>query len=387
MAGLDHRQLDLVLLGELVEQRDHAAGRRRRRRCPSARRRRAPGSCCRAAPWPPRHRRPPPAGGLDRGAAAGGAGCWRGGRRGRRRRPASAPGATSSAFAGVMTASASGMSLVSGMSLASSLILETASLTSSACLVFGILGGRDLVGRLLAGVRLRLLGGAAVLGLGRLLGGGGDLLGVDGRGRRRRRRRRSGTGLGGARRRPRHPRRAVGGIGRAVAVGGRRRRLGRRRRPGERALEVQRRAEGGEVDLAEDVADHPGHVLDVRHHVLAELVDAHALHGGGHHHAGQAGLRLAVLQRHHRLARPERHLVGELVQPGVAARGRGVAPELGAERRVAEQSLDQLGGDVGFGRRPRLTLRALASSSGLASTTIAGMKNATQRVISTVQTT
>jgi hypothetical protein len=83
--------------------------------------------------------------------------------------------------------------------------------------------------------------------------------------------------------------------------------------------------------------------------VLAELVDADALHRGGHHHAGQARLRLALVERHHRLAGAHRHLVGELVEPRLAARARRVAPELGPERRVAEQALDQLGRDVRFG--------------------------------------
>jgi hypothetical protein len=87
----------------------------------------------------------------------------------------------------------------------------------------------------------------------------------------------------------------------------------------------------------------------VREDVLAELVDADALHGGGHHHAGQARLRLALVERHHRLARAHRHLLRELVEAGLAAGARRVAPELGAERRVAEQPLDQLGRDVRFG--------------------------------------
>jgi hypothetical protein len=103
----------------------------------------------------------------------------------------------------------------------------------------------------------------------------------------------------------------------------------------------------------------------VRQHVLAELVDADALHGGGHHHAGQAGLRLADVERHHRLAGAERHLVGQLVQAGVAARGGRVAPELRPERRVGEQPLDQLRGDVLFGDR-HVTPRRVCAARAVA---------------------
>ena len=84
----------------------------------------------------------------------------------------------------------------------------------------------------------------------------------------------------------------------------------------------------------------------MRHDVLRELVHAHALHGGRHHHAGQAGARLADVERVHRLARAEPHLLGEALEPGLAARARRVAPEAVAERRVREQPLDQLRGDL-----------------------------------------
>jgi hypothetical protein len=97
--------------------------------------------------------------------------------------------------------------------------------------------------------------------------------------------------------------------------------------------------------------------------VLAELVHADALHGGGHHHAREAGLGLAHVQRQHRLARAERHLVGQVVESRLAARGRRVAPERRAERRIDEQALDQLGGDVGLGGGHGLSRRASARST------------------------
>ena len=110
----------------------------------------------------------------------------------------------------------------------------------------------------------------------------------------------------------------------------------------ERARAGQRR----QVHAAQHVADRAGQVVEVRHHVLRELVDPHALHGGGHHHAGEAGARLADVERVHRLARAELHLLGQALEAGLAAGGRRIAAEAVAERRVREQPLDQLGGDL-----------------------------------------
>ena len=94
--------------------------------------------------------------------------------------------------------------------------------------------------------------------------------------------------------------------------------------------------------------DRPRQVVDVRDDVLGELVDADALHGGGHHHAGQAGARLAQVERVHRLPAADLEVVGDLVEAGLAARPHRVAPEAVAEGRVSEQLLDQPGGDLGL---------------------------------------
>jgi hypothetical protein len=84
----------------------------------------------------------------------------------------------------------------------------------------------------------------------------------------------------------------------------------------------------------------------MRDDVLGELVDADALHGGGHHHAGQARARLAQVERVHRLAAAHLEVVRDPVQPGLAAGAHGVAPEPVAERGIGEQLLDQPCGDV-----------------------------------------
>ena len=58
------------------------------------------------------------------------------------------------------------------------------------------------------------------------------------------------------------------------------------------------------------------------------------------------GLGLADVERHHRLAAADGHLLREAVEPRFAAGARGVAPELGPERRVGEQPLQQPGREV-----------------------------------------
>ena len=120
----------------------------------------------------------------------------------------------------------------------------------------------------------------------------------------------------------------------------------------ERAPAGQRR----QVHAAQHVADRARQVLEVGDDVLGELVDAHALHGGGHHHAGQAGARLADVERVHRLARADLHLLGEALEPGLAAGERGVAAEAVAERRIGEQALDQLARRCRSQSRPRFMI-------------------------------
>ncbi len=106
--------------------------------------------------------------------------------------------------------------------------------------------------------------------------------------------------------------------------------------------------------------------------------------------AGERRARLAHVQRVHRLARADRHLVGEAVQPRLAAGRRRVAAEAVAEARIGEQSLDQLRGDVGLGRghdscSHRLSHRpARARPAASTTTTSAGTKNTTHMVPSTV---
>jgi hypothetical protein len=79
----------------------------------------------------------------------------------------------------------------------------------------------------------------------------------------------------------------------------------------------------------------------------AQLDHAYALGRDRHHHSGEARLRLPKLERVHRLATGTQ-LPGQFVQPRCAADSRGVAPELGPERRVDEQPLDQLARPVGL---------------------------------------
>ena len=138
----------------------------------------------------------------------------------------------------------------------------------------------------------------------------------------------------------------LGRLARAVGAALRRRRRRRRvRAAGERALEVDR----GQAHPAQHLANRARHVVEVRQDVLAELVDADAHHGGGHHHAGQAGLRFAGRassspRRRRSTSRPH-----SSTRPcGTLAPGRAGTS---TERRVAEQALDQLRRDVRFGRR------------------------------------
>jgi hypothetical protein len=73
----------------------------------------------------------------------------------------------------------------------------------------------------------------------------------------------------------------------------------------------------------------------------ANLGESDALRGDRHHDAGEAGLGLAQLERVDPVALgPE--LLGQLVETkGLADRGR-IAAELGSERWVHDQPLDQL---------------------------------------------
>ena len=149
----------------------------------------------------------------------------------------------------------------------------------------------------------------------------------------------AGAGGGAAPFAPLPPAAAAASSSPGGAVSARRARL----RPArQRARARQRR----QVHAAEHVADGVGEVVEVRHDVLRELVHAHALHGRGHHHAGEARARLADVERVHRLAGAELHLLGQALEPRLAARTRRVAPEAVAERRVGEQPLDQLRGDL-----------------------------------------
>src|SRR3954451_15884327 len=169
---------------------------------------------------------------------------------------------------------------------------------------------------------------------------------------------------------------------------------GRGGRGGWRRQAAAEVADSREVDAAQDVADRLRDVVEMRGDVLGELHDADALHRRRHHHAGEARLGLPHVQRHHRLARAELHLLCELLQPRLPARLGRVAAEARAERRVDEQALDQLRGDVSFrgGHRSPPQARAAfgprtRSTSGRPRTTKTGMKRATHSVPSTAQTT
>ena len=137
-----------------------------------------------------------------------------------------------------------------------------------------------------------------------------------------------------------------------------------------------------QVHAAQHVADRAGQVLEVRDDVLGELVDAHALDGGRHHHAGEARPRLADVERVHRLARAERHLLGELSSPASRQAAAGSRRKRSRNAGIGEQALDQLGGDVGSSAATAQlpTPRAARSSSGCPTTTITGTKTATQSV-------
>ena len=237
----------------------------------------------------------------------------------------------------------SGTSLASGRSFDSSLIFATASSTASARLASGDSAAAIFAAALSAAACSGGTVFSAAAPFAVRLGLRRGLLGRRGLGR----------GLGRRRGRAPRPRRAAASPAPFGAGLGRRRRRRRVRPARERALEGDRR----QRHAAQHVADRARHVVDVGEDVLAELVDADALHRGGHHHPGQARLRLALVERHHRLAGADRHLVRELVEARLAARARRVPAELRAELRVAEQPLDQLGRDVGFGGR-HVSLRA-----------------------------
>ena len=72
-----------------------------------------------------------------------------------------------------------------------------------------------------------------------------------------------------------------------------------------------------------------------------QLDDAHALGGNRHHHAGEARLGLAHLERIHRAALGS-ELLGQVVEPIGPADLDRVGSELGAEHRVHHKPLDQL---------------------------------------------
>src|SRR6185503_16410192 len=63
-------------------------------------------------------------------------------------------------------------------------------------------------------------------------------------------------------------------------------------------------------------------------------------------HAGQARARLAPVERLHHLSSAGRHLRGDAVEAGGAARGHGVGTEGGSVGGIAEESLEQLCGGV-----------------------------------------
>ena len=86
------------------------------------------------------------------------------------------------------------------------------------------------------------------------------------------------------------------------------------------------------------------------------------------------------------LPRAERHLLGELVEPRLAARGRRVAPEARAEVRLGEQALEQVGGDVGLDAATSVTAPQPLPASGRPTTTSTGTNTATQTVAITTHT-
>jgi hypothetical protein len=75
-------------------------------------------------------------------------------------------------------------------------------------------------------------------------------------------------------------------------------------------------------------------------HERLRLGDAHALDRNRHHDAREARAGLPHLQGLHRLAGTAQ-VIRELRQPGLQARLRRVDPELGPERRIGQQPLDQ----------------------------------------------
>ena len=77
--------------------------------------------------------------------------------------------------------------------------------------------------------------------------------------------------------------------------------------------------------------------------VLDQVHRHHSLGGGGDQHPRQGRLRLAHLERlEHRSA--ARELAAHALEAVVAARGRRITPEVGPERRIHQQPLEQVGG-------------------------------------------
>ena len=104
---------------------------------------------------------------------------------------------------------------------------------------------------------------------------------------------------------------------------------------------------------AERLVDDPGHLLVRAAAEADELERADALGGCRHEHARETGHGLAQLERVEGLGAPASaaQLLGQFVEAELLAGCRRVAPELGAERGVGQQPLDQVGGLPGLLRR------------------------------------
>ena len=143
----------------------------------------------------------------------------------------------------------------------------------------------------------------------------------------------------------RHRRRGTGhrvaALGQPVRPTARRRRRDRAAAAATAAGAPSRFEDRRQVHAREHVGDLARDLLEVRQDVLGELVDPDALHGGGHHHAREARLGLAHVERVHRLAGAERHLLRQ-ARPapprGTRPPGRGGSARGTPDRRAGARS-------------------------------------------------
>ena len=121
--------------------------------------------------------------------------------------------------------------------------------------------------------------------------------------------------------------------------------------------------------------------------ITHEVVCRDTLERGRHENAGQARPGLPLVERLHRLARRVRHLLGEALDPGFAARADRVLAEASSKHRIDEQALEETGGGVGFPSGHLKSRLPLRSRIGPPNTAITGTNNATHTAARAAQTT